>query len=169
MAILEYNDNTLGICSAWLSKIICLRYAFATCKLHRTVCFCPIQYILPAKVQCSTSLFFSKFPIEGPIHLYSNMASPFRIFLYVFANTRNLSTVYIIALPTAIPLLGSTGEIFKPILSHWKSTEMHAMPAYYTPGRISLPFRRWHQACRVLELLYGAMNSRCQWRPYIRH
>ena len=42
--------TTTGICSARLSKIICLRYAFATCKLHRTVCFCAIQYILPAKV-----------------------------------------------------------------------------------------------------------------------
>ena len=60
--LLEYNYNTLGICSAWLSKIICLKYTFATCKLHRTVCFCPIQYILPAKVVFPC---FSKFPIEG--------------------------------------------------------------------------------------------------------
>ena len=49
---------------------------------------------------------FSKFTIEGPIHLYSNMASSFRIFPYIFVNTRNLSTVYVRAPPTAIPLLG---------------------------------------------------------------
>ena len=36
-------------------KILCLRYAFTTCKLHRTVCFCPIQYILPAS---KSSIFF---------------------------------------------------------------------------------------------------------------
>ena len=76
--MLEYNYNTLGICSSWLSKIICLRYAFTTCKLHRTACFCPIQYILPAKVVFPC--FFLKFPIECPICLYSNMASSFRIF-----------------------------------------------------------------------------------------
>ena len=51
VAMLEYNYNTLGICSAWLSKIICLRYVF-------TSLFLPHSVHTFRKSTCSISLFF---------------------------------------------------------------------------------------------------------------
>ena len=73
---------------------------------------CPVQYILPAKVVFPCQVLscqvvfpcFLKFPMEGPIRLYSNMASSFRVFPYFFTNTRSLSTIYVKAPPTATPL-----------------------------------------------------------------